>query len=296
MAARRGPWLRPLLGVPRSALHDYLTSLGLSAWQDPANTDPRHLRSWLRNAALPLLHSRFPDLTDRLIRVAEQAGRDRAAWNQVPELLAELDLRHEGGAISVAAPPLRGYRSAVQDAVLSALARRLGVPLGAKRREAVRRVLSSVRSGAKVALGPALEAELAFDRLILRRPVQAIPPLPLPASGTLRAGAASFSVRHKVGSPTQVRAGLRAELALGKYVVRSWRRGDRIRPLGGTGSRAVSELFKDAQVAAGARFGWPVVVAEEDDATVVWVPGICRSDARIPVTGEDALDVECDLA
>lgn len=296
MVARKGPWLRPLLEVDPAELVAHLESVGLSAWQDPANADPRHLRSWLRIAALPLLQQRFERLTEALVSVAAQAARDRVAWNQVPELLVGLDLRVEEAAISVAAPGLRGYRSVVQDAVLSALGRRLGVPIGAKRRAAVRGLLDRARSGARVELGPALEAELTFDRLVLRRPVQVITNVPLPVSGVVQLGPRRMVVHQVRASGRAERAGLRVELVPGEYRLRSWRPGDRIRPLGGTGSRAVAELFKEAHVAAGTRRGWPVMVLAGDDATIVWVPGICRSGEQLPIPGEDALDVECDLA
>ena len=296
MAARRGLWIRPLLRCSRQELLEHLEVVDLSPWQDPANSDPKHLRSWLRIAALPLLQQRFEGLTDGLLSVAEQAGQNRVAWNEVPELLQGLDLRWEGGAISVAAPLLQGYRSAVQDAVLAALARRFGVPLGANRRAAVRRLLSGGRSGARVALGKALEAELTFDRLTLRRPVQAIVGVDLPRCGRVEVGRAVFAVREVAASGGVTRVGWSSEVVQRDYRIRSWQHGDRIRPLGGTGSRAVAEVFKEARVAAGARRGWPVMVLADDDATVVWVPGICRSDACIPVTGEEALHVECDLA
>ena len=296
MAPRRGPWIRPLLECDPQELHEHLAAVGLSGWQDPANSDPRHLRSWLRIAALPLLNQRFERLTANVIGLASQAAHDRAAWNQVPELLPELDLRLEVGAISVAAPPLQGYRSAVQDAVLSALARRFGVPLGAHRRAAVRQLLLGRRSGSVVALGPALEAELTFDRLVLRRPVQVIAGVELPPSGTIRAGSRRFTVTTAAASEGVERVALQVEVTPGRYQLRSWRPGDRIRPLGGTGSRTVAELFKEARVPAGARKGWPLLVSAEDDATVVWVPGICRADTHVPDLGKDALHVECALA
>jgi tRNA(Ile)-lysidine synthase len=296
MARRRGIWLRPLLDFDQAELHHHLEAVGLSAWQDPANRDPRHLRSWLRTVALPLLEQRLGNRTEALNRLAAQAGRDRAAWNQVPELLTELDLRRESGAISVAAPPLLGYRSVVQDAVLSALARRFGVTLGERRREAIRQILSGGRSGARVALGPSLEAELTFDRLILRRPTEVIAGVPLPRGGAVRIGRGQFTIAAGVGSENQVRTSHRAQLLPVDHTVRSWRPGDRIRPLGGSGSRSVAELFKEARVPAGERRGWPVIVLAEDDATVVWVPGICRSATHVPMAGKEALDVECDFA
>jgi len=62
------------------------------------------------------------------------------------------------------------------------------------------------------------------------------------------------------------------------YTVRAWRPGDRIRPLGGTGSRLVVRCMQDVRLPASARAHWPVVVAE---AGLVWVPQVCRSGEAI---------------
>lgn len=297
MAPRRGIWLRPVLDIPRTALLTHLRSAGLSSWHDPANEDPRHLRSWLRTAVLPLLLERDEAIRDSLLALAGQAAADRRAWNQVPELLESLELRAQGGSISVAAAALRGYRSEVQGAVLRALGRRFGVPLGAVRIGAVTRLLAGARSGARLALAPTLEVELAFDRLVLRRPTPAFEPTRLEPGATLELGSGRLRSAQSVatGAPLE-RTGNRTLLATGEYLVRPWRPGDRIRPLGGRGSRAVAETFKECRVARGERAQWPVVVDANDEATVVWVPGICRSDARIPPAGAEALDVEFTLA
>ena len=49
------PWCRPLLGVRRAVTHAACVELGLSAWQDPHNTDRRFTRTRLRNEVLPLM-------------------------------------------------------------------------------------------------------------------------------------------------------------------------------------------------------------------------------------------------
>lgn len=296
MAPRRGPWIRPLLDVPRAVLQRHLDAHGLSAWQDPANRDPRHLRSWLRTVVLPLLEDRLPDLRQRLAGLAEQAARDRRAWNAIPALLEPLDLQGDVDRVSVAAAPLRGYRSEVQQAVLAALGRRLGVPIGVRRLARLIGLVSGGRSGRRVRLAPGLEAELSFDRLILRRP--AGPPfgaVELPSEGAVLAGPHRFQCRVGPAGDPVTRQGTATVLVPGRYLVRPWRVGDRIRPLGGTGSRAVAVLLREARVAVGRRQGWPVVVTG-DDATIVWVPGICRSGDRVPESGKDTLHVECDLA
>ncbi|MCV7259532.1 tRNA lysidine(34) synthetase TilS [Mycobacterium shimoidei] len=49
------PWCRPLLGVRRNVTHAACAELGLTAWQDPHNTDRRFTRTRLRHEVLPLL-------------------------------------------------------------------------------------------------------------------------------------------------------------------------------------------------------------------------------------------------
>jgi tRNA(Ile)-lysidine synthase len=49
------PWCRPLLGVRRAVTHAACRELGLTAWQDPHNSDRRFTRTRLRTEVLPLL-------------------------------------------------------------------------------------------------------------------------------------------------------------------------------------------------------------------------------------------------
>ena len=87
MAARSGLLVRPLLPFRRALLAGYVRGRALPVWYDPANQNPRHLRSWLRGDALPMLRSRLPKVDEALLSVARQAGRDRAAWDAVLDLL-----------------------------------------------------------------------------------------------------------------------------------------------------------------------------------------------------------------
>lgn len=293
MAARTGLWVRPLLRIRRAELVEHLAGRGIAAWDDPANRDPAHLRSWLRGEILPRLAERLPDVTERLLDVGAQAGSAREAWDAVPALLEGLDLRQELRGISVAAPPLRGYRSSVQRAVLAALGRRFGVSIGAARRRAIERLWRAGEGTVQLAKG--LSAELAFGRLtFFDAETASAPPVEL-ADGATAVGHAHFTRRDAIDAWTPSRGGWTTRLAPGRYLVRTWRRGDRIRPLGGQGSRAVSVLLREARIAPSRRPDWPVVL-DAATATVVWVPGICRAEGWIPQEGAGALHVECAVA
>ncbi|MBL0180421.1 MAG: tRNA lysidine(34) synthetase TilS [Gemmatimonadetes bacterium] len=285
MAPRNGPWVRPLLDLPRERLAAHVVAEGIVAWQDPANRDIRHLRSWLRQAVMPGVAARLPDLRERLLTAAGQAREARTGWDQLLDQLPELALTAEPAGFSVAAPLLRGYRSALRHAVVAALGRRCGVPLGARRLAAVDRLLAG--RDARIQLAAGLEAELAFGRLAFRHPAG-----PAPEPVTLGGGAGitfgPLTLRAVLApAPALDREGWSTAMVPGQYQVRAWQSGDRIRPLGGRGHRQVSVLLREARIAPGRRSHWPVVV--DADATIVWVPGICRSDARIPTEGTEAL-------
>lgn len=297
MAPRSGRWVRPVLTLERATLRGWLEEHGGEFWDDPANRDHRHLRSWVRHEVIPRLEARLPDLRTRLWRLGEQALSARQAWDAVPESLPALDLRDELGGLSVAASPLRGYRSALRRAILGALGRRFGVQVGARRADAIERLVALRRSGRSIRVDPGLEVELAGDRLILRRPVAAPPSaVDLPEVGEVSFGA--WQVRCGVGSAAaSVRGGAIGWFTPGPLQLGTWQSGDRIRPLGGSGSRRVSVVLREAGVPRGRRALWPVIRGPvDDDATILWVPGICRGNGRVPTEGKEARHLYCTLA
>jgi tRNA(Ile)-lysidine synthase len=68
----RGPGglVRPLLPFTRAELTGWLATRapGVAVVTDPANADLTHDRSWLREALLPMVRGRFPDVDRRLLR------------------------------------------------------------------------------------------------------------------------------------------------------------------------------------------------------------------------------------
>lgn len=296
IAPIQGHLVRPLLPFRRVELAKYLEAAGLQAWLDPANLDPRHLRSWIRSDLLPLLRERLPEVDANLERLSRQAARDRAAWVAALEVLPDLDLRLEDGAISVAASMLGGYDSSLAQAVILALARRVGCRLGPSRVGRVFSLLERGISGTRVPLGADWSAELAFGRLRLFRaePVPGREPWALAGQHGERLWG-HWRIRWERGTAPgrQPRAGLSAWFTLEPLTVRGWAPGDRVRPLGGTGHRLIVRCFQDEKVPRGRRGSWPVL-AQRDE--VVWIPGVCRSDVRIPANGTEALRVDAEYA
>jgi tRNA(Ile)-lysidine synthase len=288
--------VRPLLPFSRIELAEFVHRERLPVWIDPANADARHLRSWIRAEVLPLLRARLPAVDERLRRLGRSAERQRAGWDAALERFPELDLRQEEGGISVAGAPLGGYDSALAEALVMAAGRRAGCRIGPVRAARIQRLVARGRSGAEAQLGSGWRAELAFGRLRLVRAAEARedPPWTLEqTSGERLWGRWRLRWRPDSAPQRQERAAFVAWFLPGSLEVRSWKPGDRVRPLAGAGRRLVVRCFQDSRVSRRRREAWPVL-AQHD--AVVWVPGVCRSDALVPPGGAEAVRVDAEYA
>jgi len=285
----RGGLVRPLLPFSKAELQR-LSAPG--AFEDPANRDPKHLRSWIRTTLLPLIESRLGDrVRDDLLGLGRHASRDAKAWLALPELLPELDVRSSDGAFSVARLPLAGYDAHVATALLRAAARRAGIPLGP--RHALRlHELAKRQSGRRVELGGGWVGEAVFDRLSVGK-VPDHPPetIPMKEEGTAVFGDYRLAWRTDQAPARLDRGGWTTWVAglEGGLVIRAPQAGDRLAPLGGVGRREVRRLLMEARVPRAARAGYPVLAVGE---TIVWVPGICRGEARVPQPGTPAVRLD----
>ncbi len=301
-ARGRGGLVRPLLPFTRRELAAHVAERGLSVYEDPANRDPRHLRSWVRTTLLPLLNERLGSRLRRdLLEQGRHAAGDRRAWDHMLDIVPELALSVQGTTFTVARASVGGYDNALSVALLRAAARRVGLVLGPTR---ARQLVAFAQrpSGRRLPLGDGWSAEVAFDQLRVGRDAAhavdcALERIwPSGERGTARFG--GFDIAWAPASaPAQIeRATWTTWLDSTAWEVRRPERGDSLVPLGGVGHRPLRRLLMEARVPRSARPSYPVV---SRGATILWVPGICRSAEGVPAPGTRAvrLDViECGSA
>ena len=289
MPARgRGGIVRPLLPFSRAELAVHVAERGLAFHDDPANRDPRHLRSWLRVTLLPQLVTRLgTNLRADVLRLGRAAAVERRAWDRALELVPELRLQRSAGGFDVARAPLSRYDKALSAALLRAAARRVGLVLGTRR---ARRLLALAGrpSGRRLSLGAGWVAEVAFDRLRVYRGSSgaATPIVASREKGSALFG--GFRVEWAPGpAPARLpRSDWTTWIAGPRWEVRAPRPGDRLVPVGGVGHRPVRRLLMEARVPRSSRASYPVVARGE---TILWVPGVCRSAADLPRPGARAV-------
>lgn len=292
--ARRGRRIaRPLLSVTRETILTYARAAGLEWWEDAANADPRHLRSWLRTALLPGLRTRLPDLDLHLDLAARHASAARRAWGEALRGWPGLEFGSERGAPSLHWPTLQSLPGTLAVSLTQTMLLEHGAPAGRARVARALRSLRAAQSGQRADLGAGWSLARDFDRLRLGSPDQPAPP---PDSSELTASPgqtdwAGWRVRWTLDTAPalQARDGRTAWFIPGVLAIRAWRAGDRVTPLGGTGQRLAVRCFQEARVPVQDRAVWPLI---EGDGQLAWIPGICRSSNLLPAAGAPAIRVE----
>jgi tRNA(Ile)-lysidine synthase len=278
MDARRGRLVRPLLEVTRDEVREYLRARYLQWREDPSNADSRFARARVRHEVLPALRH----LSEKAELTVAETARQLREEAEVLDIVASDALGAIGGGPAVPLDSLEPLPAALRRLVLRRLAEdAAGGPRPLSRREA-EEIAALGREGSRsLDLGGGLQAvaEYGTVRFELERGEPASPdPVELAVPGSVRFGdwevEAAFDARGDVAV---------SAAAVGpRLVVRSWREGDRMRPLGLGGSKSLQDLFTDRKVPRALRGELPVVEASGE---IVWVAGVAVDERY--ATGED---------
>jgi tRNA(Ile)-lysidine synthase len=280
MAPRRGRLVRPLLDVTRAEVRDYLGARGLEWREDPSNADRRFARARVRHDVL----SQLRDLSPAAERTIAETARQLREEGELVESAADDALEELGGGPAISLAELRRLPAALRRLVLRRLAERAAGdaarPLS--RREAEEIAALGGHGTRALDLGGGLRAVAEYGTLRFTRARESPPPdpVPLPIPGQVRFG--SWEIEATLSAPGDV--AVSASALGGSAVVRAWREGDRMRPVGLEGTKTLQDLFTDRKVPRALRRTLPVV---EAGGRIVWVAGVAL-DERFAVRAEGA--------
>jgi tRNA(Ile)-lysidine synthase len=295
-----GTVVRPLLGVPRAALREAVESAGLPWVDDPTNRDLSVPRNRVRHALLPSLAAEDDDIAERLARLALRAGGAGAALDRRLAARLRVDALEDGVTVDRAA--LLGLPPELLPFALAGLHRRAGAPYPAGRaaREELLRQLSRPDAD-RIACdcGGGWRWEAAGRFLVLDRAAAPEPPvrftytLEIPGELAIPELGVRVGLHHRPVEPWMFqgsphRAGLALPLQPGDRVtVRNRRPGDRLHPLGASGSRRLKEVLIDRRIPRSQRDRLPLLCVGDEVERIAWVPGV-TIDQRFRITGEAA--------
>lgn len=298
-------YVRPLLGIRRSAIEEYLRSVGQEWREDATNAERKHFRNQVRHDLLPLLARDFnPNIVEVLARTAEISAAEEAYWAQETAQLLPL--------IVLPGKPARGggRKSSPPDATLAISLEKLSkYPLGVRRRlvlaamrgrgieadfEHVEAVLglAAPRGGTTILPG-GWKASRSFRELRLEPPTKAEGGVEgyahqLAVPGEAKLEAMKLLVRAHLEDVASEGEGYNrgevpGELHLeegvcGNLVLRNWQSGDRLWPAHSKGETKVKEILQKLRIPADRRPLWPVVLAGD---SLIWVHGARQRPVRI---------------
>ncbi len=280
MRARDGSLVRPLLELTREETTAWCVERGLAWRDDVTNESDGYARNRVRHALVPALRAIHPAAEANVLRAAELL-RDEA---EVLDALVAAELGGPRGR-SIALARLAELEPALRRLVvqrLADLAAGRPVPGAARRAEAVAGLR---REGtALLDLGGGIRAVAEYGVLRAERsspPEEPPAPVTLPVPGTALFGGWELRCEPAAAPVGAAGDGMLDREALGaELLVRPWRDGDRMAPVGLGGSRTLQDLFGSRRVPRARRRTLPVVLSGEE---IAWVPGVATS-ARFGVS------------
>ncbi len=303
--------VRPLLRAWRRDVEAYCAAHGLEPRLDATNLDRRYQRSRIRLELLPLLEQYSPAVREHLVRLAVQAEEESRLLRPVAlALLEEARVREPRPAWGCAVPhwePPLILDAARLAAAEPALQRRAWKLLLEAHGDAE---VDSALLQRLVALGqesgPAswdvpgapLRARRSGRKLMLecRAARPAPPPVEIPVPGLTGAAGFGLRVTARVGPVPESlflpppRAALAPTVLHSPLLLRSARPGERFTPLGGPGSRLLSDLLSERRVPRELRRAWPVIADAEG---ALWVVGLAVAErARVMPAHQECLLLE----
>jgi tRNA(Ile)-lysidine synthase len=295
LSPRNGRVVRPLLGLDRDDTRRLALAAGLRFSDDETNEEPGYARNRVRLEALPVLRGLNAAAERNIAETRAELAEDAALLERV--VLEELQRMGAGAHdLAVSAQELAAREPSLRRLALRALAERAverPVALGRTRAEEIMRVAMRPEGG-EVELGSGLRAicesgMIRFDAT--REEILAPAAVSLSVPGIAALGA--WELRAELHPAPIEPAGpdiatLDATSLASPLEVRTWREGDRMQPLGMTGTKTLGDLLAEHGVPRSARHSIPVVLAA---GQVAWIPGVAVGEPfRLhPATAEVAV-------
>lgn len=254
-------WLwRPLLEVPRAALHDYVAEQDLPFIEDPSNAQLQHSRNFLRAQILPLLLAHWPQAATS---VAHSAALCRSTAELIDSMIDDVLTKLRGDHLTLDASGWSALPDALRAGVLERwlLQLNLSAPTQAQAAELKRQINQAQADRVPRVAWPGAEVRL------WRGVLHAMPPLPpLPENWESAWDGAPLALppgcgRLLVRSLHADRAPLQFDPPL---LVRFRRGGERIKPAGDAHTRQLRDLFQRAAVPPWRRERMPLIWSDDE--------------------------------
>jgi tRNA(Ile)-lysidine synthase len=254
--------IRPLIGVRRSQVEDFLRSRNVTWREDATNRETRFARNRIRHELMPQLAKDWnPQIVEALANLGDLAYEEEEYWSAQASRTIETCNPGRGlsaGFVEFPSGELDSGRAQARRLVRRAIAAVKGDLRGIE----FQHVESVVEmKGARVSL-PGVEVIRSCDRMrVVRRDLRAaVPAIEVAIPGTYSSPDGASEIRLEPCDNLELE--LTAPLML-----RGWRPGDRYRPVGKSREQKLKKMFRTAGVPSWERSFWPIL---ECDGKILW--------------------------
>jgi tRNA(Ile)-lysidine synthase len=315
MAPLNGDIARPLLVLTHADTLAYCAACGWQPREDRSNDDMRFLRNRVRRELLPILERYNPSLRETLARNAALIAQDERYLDELTTALyKDGPVERLGKAIRLPLDWLRDQPLALRRRLLRRAANNLagGEDLEARHISQLDALLDGGRTGKSLTLPGGLQVVLEYTALTIihslanTQQIATAQEYALPVPGCVEVPEIGWRVRAwlvetppglesnalpdlpsigQAGTPADLgraesRVYLDADIASDDLLVRTWRPGDRFRPLGMAHEKKLQDYFADAKVPRALRSRIPLVC---NRSHLLWIGGQ-RIDDRARLT------------
>jgi tRNA(Ile)-lysidine synthase len=278
--------IRPLLGIAKEDLLEFLERKGLEYRLDRSNEDGAYLRNWLRRRLLPQLKQRIDERLPRRLAQLAELLRDEADYF---DELAQAELDRLAGKGGLSGELILRLPKAMQRQLLRRWIRNIRGHLRGIDFDHIEALVGLISGGvphSRLSIPGGWEAIREYDLVRLSAAPRNSKPLcyayPLVPDAPLRVREAGMTIHCQRVSglpdrlPDNDREALFDLAALTEpLLVRNFRPGDRFQPLGMAGHKKVKDLFIEKKAPLSERAVLPLLVMGQE---VLWLPGYARSE------------------
>lgn len=285
--------VHPMLTVIRAEVIAFLKRRAIEWREDSSNEDTAFLRNRVRHEILPTIERLLnPSVRSALCRSAEiRAAEDDWMGTLVSDIYTDCCIPGKKGIEpdKLVVSRLSTQPKAARRRVILSWLQKVNAPAEYLSFDVIERVDKLVRGrkgSGSVPIFGTLTVAREYDSLLWKDEGTVIhspgfdQQLANPGETLINDYGLRVTVNHETGILRQVgsKPGMlpawasinAATVGRRKLKLRSWRAGDRIRPMGVPGSKKLQDIFVDAKIPASQRCSIPVL---ECSGTIVWIPG-----------------------
>ncbi len=295
-----GKFIRPMLGIGREEILEYLRVNKIEWREDSTNKSPDHTRNKIRLTLIPQLKKYNPQIIQSLSNLAESAGADLDLVDQISGQAFNQAVKIHKAKINIDLSLFNSYNQGLKKNIIRQIVSQFVPQNGTSSFETVQRclqMLDSRKVGKRFELLPGIWLSLGYDSAnIAKGPrVLAIKETEAKSKRLLIPGKTGYGGRWIVaslGGRQSMEKKLIKNIKTAYYdweqlkneeiTIGSREQGESMVPFGASYRKKIKEIFIEAKIPQADRDLWPIIRAGGE---IIWLAGLRRS-CHAPVNGK----------